>query len=349
MVLVSITLRVVDVTEVYTRYVTVTFQSITDDYNTWPDRKILTPYHGQELVWQKDLSEGTYPVYFAVTNFVEDWRITVIIKDYATGKELFKVENYLKSKGFPFAVNLGTLRVGAPSPPQKLLLKVTSTVGGDVEVRYISDGTERTATVYQGTTENYYVDNGSFVYFIAKPRTGYAFDRYDIDTRKIYDIIHGFTVSKDVWVVASFRSVSPPPSNYYNLTYNVGDGGKLYINNVEYEKSGTLTYVSGTSLSLKAVPQSGYEIERFTVDGTAIVGTDTYNTTINRNISVSLSFKKTEAKSTPGLGYDPSEIFNQMRDNFINPMMTMMIGMTMMMAMMQMMTGMISAMGAGFV
>jgi hypothetical protein len=148
-------------------------------------------------------------------------------------------------------------------------------------------------------------------------------------------------------IEARFVRSSSPPSGSYTLTYNVGPNGTLYIDSTPYRNtSGQKTYSSGATVKLEAKPDDGYQVNKFTVDGTVLKLTST-TVTMNTNHSVDISFVEAE-KGGGGGGYDPSEIIKLMMEKMVPPMVVMM-GMMMMMQMMAgMMQSMAGSMAAGF-
>ncbi|MEM4497779.1 MAG: hypothetical protein QW692_03015 [Nitrososphaerota archaeon] len=331
--------RIVSTTDTWARYLTLCLTPITNDYNTWPNRTTIYSYDVGKLVYdvEQDVSPGTYPVYLGITNDTGTWTVDVYIKDSTTGAILFKKEGYLKREATTYgrAVYLGDVTIGSPpSTTTKLTVKCGS--GGNVTLT--AGGSQY--TISSGQTRTFEYNYCPFVTLTASPLSGYVFDRWLRDG-SFYGAATTIQllVDRDTTFEAVFKPVSSPPSGYYNLTYNVGSGGKLVINGVSYTGSGVLTFASGTSLTIKAVPDSGYEIDQFIVAGSAVVGTDTKTITLNSDTSVSVSFKKTTTTSI-------NIPWEQINETF-SKMMNTMVSMSMMMAMMQMMIGMMQAMAAG--
>ncbi|MEM1801119.1 MAG: hypothetical protein QXF58_05205 [Desulfurococcaceae archaeon] len=331
--------RIVSTTDEWVRYLTLCLTPITDDYKTWPNRTMITRYDVGRLVYdvEQDVSPGTYPVYLGITNDTGTWTVDVYIRDATTGATLFKREGYLKREAVTYGrvVHLGNVTIGSPpSTTTKLTVKCGS--GGNVTLT--AGGSQH--TISSGQTRTFEYNYCPFVTLTASPLSGYVFDRWLRDG-SFYGAATTIQllVDRNTTFEAVFKPVSSPPSGYYNLTYNVGSGGKLVINGVSYTGSGVLTFASGTRLTIKAVPDSGYEIDQFIVAGSAVVGTDTRTITLNSDTSVSVSFKKT---TTPSINIP----WEQVNETF-SKMMNAMISMSMMMAMMQMMIGMMQAMAAG--
>jgi hypothetical protein len=99
-------------------------------------------------------------------------------------------------------------------------------------------------------------------------------------------------------IEARFKSSSTPPSGSYILTYNVGPNGTLYIDGESYRNtSGQKTYSSGATVNLEVKPVSGYQVNKFTVDGVALKVTST-TITMDTNHTVDVSFTEAEMALT---------------------------------------------------
>lgn len=330
--------RIVSTTDTYARYLTLCLTPITGDYKTWPNRTTIYTFDVGKMVYdvEQDVSPGTYPVYLGITNDTGTWTVDVYIKDATTGATLFKKEGYLKEAGIDKrVVCLGSVIIGSP-PTTTVSLTIESRPGGSVSATI---GTE-SYVIVPNTSLTFRVNYGTYVTLTAYPSSGYRFKHW-LKDGAVYSTSTTINpyISANVTYTAVYETTTAPPPGYYNVTYNVGEGGKLLINNVEYKGSGVLTFASGTSLTIKAVPDSGYEIDQFIVAGSAVVGTDTKTITLNSDTSVSVSFKKTTITSI-------NIPWEQINETF-SKMMNAMVSMSMMMAMMQMMIGMMQAMAAG--
>ncbi|MEM2262088.1 MAG: hypothetical protein QXK24_06525, partial [Ignisphaera sp.] len=198
--------------------------------------------------------------------------------------------------------------------------------GGSLRIVAGTNDWTVTGSGYKEILEN------SAVYLEAKPSAGYRLDYIQWDSIKEYTQSVSLMMTKDYTVKVYFAVVETPPSGYYNLSFNVGTGGKITINGVEKTGSGSLTFSSGTSITIKVIPDTGYNIKTFKVNGTTISGKNEYTFTISSNKSVTVEFEK---KEEGGGGIDVGKLMNDMM-NAMMPIMGMMM-------MMSMMTGMIQS------
>jgi hypothetical protein len=327
--------------------ITVELESITDDPNTWR-HKVLIPgqlQNGQAVLSRRqDVANGTYPVYCGILvayGCSIDLVFDVNIYDDATNKRLFNATFTLPRYVHNKVQNLGTVQVNPQ--PGTVVLYLTVGSGGNVKI-YFPDRTE-TKTPGEYT---FSVGIGTWITLEAQPNTGYYFDGYYEAGTKIWSSAQfPICMLMNRNIEARFARSSSPPSGSYTLTYNVGPNGTLYIDDTPYrDTSGQKTYSSGATVSLRAVPDSGYQVNKFILDGTVLNLTNT-TVTMNTNHSVDVSFIEAE-KGGGGGGYDPSEIVKQMMEKMVPPMVAMM-GMMMMMQMMAgMMQSMAGSMAAGF-
>jgi hypothetical protein len=320
-------------------FITVELEPITDDANTWK-HKVLIPGQLQDgglvLSRRQDVANGTYPVYCGIVvayGCSIDLVFDVNIYDDATGNRLFNATFTLPKYVHNKVQNLGTVRVNPQLGTVVLYLTVGS--GGNVKI-YFPDRTE-TKTPGEYT---FSVGIGTWITLEAQPYSGYYFDGYYEAGTKIWSSAQfPICMLMNRNIEARFKVSSSPPSGSYILTYNVGPNGTLYIGNEAYRNtSGQKTYSSGATVSLRVVPDSGYQVNKFTVDGVALKVTST-TITMDMNHTVDVSFTETE-KGGGGGGFDPSEIVKQMMEKMVPPMITMMG----MMMIMQMMAGMMQSM-----
>ena len=332
MVSVRIKAWVIEVFDAGARYLTIELNPLPSDWLQWKYPVIITPLDSFVYDRVEDVSPGVYPVYLGVSitelETEVHWKFLVLVKD-AAGKVL--LEKYVDVYAAPDnIVHVGNINVQAPE--EYVTLTVDVAAGGSVKV-YLPDKTE---TVSGPGQKSYSVAKGSYIQLEAIPDSGYYFNGwYDSAGNKVSGASKvSFTADKDeYWYAAFSTSTQPPPDNYV-LTYYVGPHGKLYINDTPYSNAnGQITFPSGTIVTLRAEPDEGYTIERFIVDGTAVL-TNVKTITMDRDYTVDVSF--TEIK--PG-----GDIWKNMRET-IQQMMNMMMQMTMYMVMMQMMIGMMNMM-----
>jgi len=248
-----------------------------------------------------------------------------------------------------------------PSPPpsqpgvQTYSLTVRASTGGSVTVyrsttsvpEIVTSGTQRTFTEPAGT--RFRLDAG--------PLDGYTFSGWYDDGNFVSgsDIIY-ITLDRNMTRTARFEPVPPPPPANYTLTIYVGSGGRLLVNGTPYTNTtAQLTFAANTTVQLKAVPDSGYTIERFEIDGSPpdLSSSTTVSITMNSDRRVSVSFRPVKSDGGGGTAGeeekpDFSDIVNKMMDELMPPMMEMMSIMAMMQAMVGLMQGMVSAFAGGF-
>jgi hypothetical protein len=294
---------------------------------------------------KQDVDPGTYPVYVGMklTNYAYVYMdFDINIYDDATNKRLFNATFTM-----PVYQNVKTQAVGqltvtstgtTPStPPSNVTLTLTVGSGGKVTVT-LPDGRSETKT---SGTYTYTVQSGSWITLDAIPNTGYYFNGYYEGGSRISSSTRLYIqVSQDRSIEARFKTSSTPPSGSYILTYNVGPNGTLYVDSESYTNtSGQKTYSSGTTVRLEAKPDSGYRVDRFTVDGAAVGSTST-TITMDANHSVDVSFAKLETTTTTT---DVGEVINRIMNSMLPPMMSMMGMMMTMSIIMSIMTGMMQS------
>ncbi len=161
-----------------------------------------------------------------------------------------------------------------PGPPVTYTLTISSTAGGTVQ----APG-EATFTYYGGRS----------VSLVARPDTGYRFDRWTGDTGTIADANAAsttITMNGDYSITANFVD-----ADEYTLTIASTAGGEV-INPGE----GTFTYYEDTVVDLVARPNPGHRFDRWTGDTGAIADVNSRSTTItiDGDYSITASFVEAE-------------------------------------------------------
>jgi len=325
---------------------TVELEPITEDVSTWKHWFMLPTQlqQGKPVVSRKqDVSSGTYPVYCGITlayAIAVELGFDIKIYDDASNKLLFSSTFYLPQWQKIKVQQVGTLNVNPPAGTVTLYLTVGS--NGTVKV-YLPD---RIETKTPGSY-TYSVSSGAWITLEAIPNTGYYFDGYYELGVKIYSsskFMICMLMNRNI--EARFAASQSPPSGNYILTYNVGSNGTLYIDGVAYRNtSGQKTYSSGATVKLEVKPDTGYQVDRFAVDGVVLKVTST-TITMDTNHSVDASFTKAETGGggTTTTTYDPSQTIKDMMEKMVPPMINMMG----MMMMMQMMVSMMSSIAQSF-
>jgi len=244
-----------------------------------------------------------------------------------------------------------------PSQPgvQTYSLTVRASTGGSVTVARSTNIIP--VSVTSGTQRTFTEPAGTWFRLDANPLDGYTFSGWYDDGNFVSgsEIIY-ITLDRNMTRTARFEPVPPPPPANYTLTIYVGSGGKLLVNGTPYTNTtAQLTFAANTTVQLKAVPDSGYTIERFEIDGSPpdLSSSTTVSITMNSNRRVSVSFRPVKSDGGGGTAGeeekpDVSDMINKMMDELMPPMMEMMSIMAMMQAMVGLMQGMVSAVAGGF-
>jgi hypothetical protein len=245
------------------------------------------------------------------------------------------------SDGQPTIVSYGNVNPGqippvAPPPTPNVTLTLRVTTGGTAKVT--AGGT---TTTYSPGTYTIQYPQGTYLTLEAVPATNHYFDGwYSNGTKITSSRTTTLTLSANTTRRAQFTAQTSPPPGVYVLTLNIGTGGKLLVNNVEYRGTQNLQFASGTSVTLKVVPDNGYIVNRFTVDGTPVSGTTT-TITMNTNRTVEAVFEKATITDPPDGDWE--KIIKEMMEKMVPRMMELM----MIMVMMQMMVSMMQGLAAG--
>jgi hypothetical protein len=245
------------------------------------------------------------------------------------------------SSGRPSIVSYGNINPGqippvAPPPTPNVTLTLRVTTGGTAKVT--AGGT---TTTYSPGTYTIQYPQGTYLTLRAVPAVNHYFDGwYSNGTKITSSRTTTLSLSANTTRRAQFTAQTAPPPGVYVLTLNIGTGGKLLVNNVEYRGTQNLQFATGTSVTLKIVPDSGYIVNRFTVDGTPVSGTTT-TITMNTNRTVEAVFA--EISIDPPPGGDWEKVIKEMMEKMVPKMMELM----MIMVMMQMMVAMMQGLAAG--
>jgi hypothetical protein len=119
-----------------------------------------------------------------------------------------------------------------------------------------------------GTTDDKYppgtytVQEGTSVTVTAKPNTGYKFSYWMLDSTKRTENPITFTMDKDYTLTAYFEALPPT----HKLTVAVNDP-TMGTTDSKYPP-GTYDIPEGTTVSVTAIPKSGYKFDHWTLNGT---------------------------------------------------------------------------------
>ncbi|MCR9288906.1 MAG: S8 family serine peptidase [Bacteroidetes bacterium] len=151
----------------------------------------------------------------------------------------------------------------------------------------LTTNTNGNGSVSPGGTYN----GGSSVTISATPDAGYQFDGWSGDLSGSTNPIT-FTISSNMNVTANFSLIPP---NQYTLTTSTNGNGTVTPGG---------TYNAGTSLTISATPDAGYQFDNWSGDLSGSTNPITF--TINANMSVTANFS-----STGGGGCSYSTIDNE--------------------------------------
>ena len=132
-----------------------------------------------------------------------------------------------------------------------------------------------------GVTEGSGVYNhGATATLTATPATHYTFSRWTDNGSTIsYNTTYSFSVTRDANIVAQYTA------NNYTITTNVTPSGGGSV-------SGGGTYVYGTSITLQAIPATGYYFVGWRINNTIVSTSATYVWTVSGNVTVTGVFEK---------------------------------------------------------
>ena len=141
-----------------------------------------------------------------------------------------------------------------------------------------------------------FAKSGDSVKLTAKPDSGYMLDKLtvtDEDGEDVKVTLNSFTMpAKAVTVTATFKKkpIQPAPTVMYNVELITSDHGLVGVSPSQVEEGGTVT--------IKATPDKGYEIDKIYVNGEEVESLVIEN--VSSDIEVEVTFKKiqTEPKWT---------------------------------------------------
>jgi len=130
------------------------------------------------------------------------------------------------------------------------------------------------------TAGTYIYNSGSSVIFTATANSGYLFDHWSVNGVNYTSNPLTRTITSDLTVIPYFVTV--PPVNY-SITVQSGPNGYTI------PSTGTYTRASGSSFTVTAMPNAGYQFYRWTVNG--VVNTSNpFVTTVTSNLVIIPSF-----------------------------------------------------------
>ena len=174
---------------------------------------------------------------------------------------------------------------GGTNPPPVTSYTVNYSVVG-------ANGTLTSSTV-SGST----VNSGASVTFTATPSTGYEIKEWKVD-RTVITVIGNTltrTVSANTTVTVEFKEIVVAPT-MFEVTYSVIGTGGIIIASVA---NGT-EVLAGSSVSFTAIPDEGYKVKAWTVNGEVIdwlVGNN-----VSRDMNMNVDFK-VEFEEIPSVIY----------------------------------------------
>lgn len=139
-----------------------------------------------------------------------------------------------------------------------------------VTVQSASNGT----TIPAAGTYTY--NSGTSVTFTATASMGYQFDHWTVNGTSVTTNPMVRTITSDLTVIPFFTAIPP-------VTYSVTI--QTSANGVTTPVAGTYTYNSGTSITVTATPNTGYQFTNWTVNGTT-VPTNPLVRTVTSNLTI---------------------------------------------------------------
>jgi hypothetical protein len=143
-------------------------------------------------------------------------------------------------------ITAGFTQVAPPPPVPKVRLYLSAFEGGT---------TDPAPGVYE-------VDSGSAITVRALPSPGYRFDHWALDGKYPTDNPITLTLTSDTTLTAIFAAV-PPPGKKVRLSVRVEPEGSGSTE----PPPGDHEYIAGTSLTVRAIPAEGYELDHWALDG----------------------------------------------------------------------------------
>lgn len=334
MVTVAVKVTLVNTNDPNTRYFSLSIDNaITDWWQQWPRPLVIVSpsYNIGQTIFSSNynLSSGRHTIYYAVSvSTANFWKFKIRIENKDTGALIAEFEDTLDNTA---PIKSRYFDVGAVSV-EYVSLSYEVSSGGTLNVAY--------GDVYRNlsgpTSGVLTIPKNVMVTIECVPSSGYYLKNLVINgvTYTSTRVVKSFDSSGYVTVV--FGSSPTPPSGKYTLTYTISEGGKAKINGVEYSGSGHLYFDSGTSVTVVAVPNSGYLVKNINLDGTVYNRTDV-TFVMNTNRSVSILFEPEKTSVT-----DTSRTFENFEKMMSEQFMPMMLNITMMVLMINMMVGMMS-------
>lgn len=118
-------------------------------------------------------------------------------------------------------------------------------------------------------------DKGQAVTLTATPHVGYTFDGWDIDDETISTNPYSFTAKNSVQATALFSL------NEYDINVNASQGGNV---------SGNGIYSHGDSVTLTAMPDTGYTFAGWQINGQIVDTNTAYSFAATENVTVTALF-----------------------------------------------------------
>ena len=181
---------------------------------------------------------------------------------------------------------------------------------GTIKFEYVIDTTTLTVnksgegTIYVNDTEITTPYSGTFsandpVQLQAVPSNGYVFQNWQGASTSTNNKI-SINMNTDKTITAIFKKSSTITT--FNVNISSNSGGYFSVNNVMYPTGAySNSLQSGTTLSVKAIPNAGYNFKNWS--GSIQTTEETINISLNTNITLIANFEKQSQQEISGMSW----------------------------------------------
>ncbi|MEM2548097.1 MAG: hypothetical protein QW810_04485, partial [Nitrososphaerota archaeon] len=218
-----------------------------------------------------DLSQGDHVFRFATDPSDTGAKYHIVITNKETGQVV--ADAHRDDRG---EVGFNT---GGGAPKQvRLYLTITQNGKVDINGNVYNPG-NYTLTYYSGTK----------LILTAIPNTGYAFSRWSINGKSVYEPQTTITISEDTTVIAYFQE------NVVTLIVTVLSGGYVTVDSTTVNENTTksITVSKDSQVTIRAYPKSGYIFDKWVINNQNITQ-NPYTFTANENKYITTYFKEQE-------------------------------------------------------
>ncbi len=185
------------------------------------------------------------------------------------------------------AIN-ATFKQTSTQPPAKTTYTVT-----------VSETTNGTISLNPTAADNKYEENAK-VEVTVTPATGYEVDTFTVSTDEDAALAEGkytLTVTADTTISATFKQTEPEKKSFTLTLPQSVENGSVEVSPASEDGK----YVENTRLTVTLKPDTGYEVDAFTVDGTdkkSELHDNVYTFAITKDTTLAVSFKQTVKQFT---------------------------------------------------